>query len=185
MGMAGATAASLIQQTQSERERLMILVKPLSDEQADFKPFPDVWSVNEKLEHLVLAESSGVSKIWAAANGVRKGKPMWVGDHTNRGLSIDEVIAQTWKPKEKAPAIATPHIGGPLSYWLEYMSLAHDFLHRLEPLLNGLSLDTVIFPHFISGPLDAGQRIQFLTFHIIRHRTQILELMADPAFPKD
>jgi hypothetical protein len=181
--MISHTPTDLIKDTQAERRHLIHLVTPLSDSQTDFKPSPDVWSINQNLEHLVLAEVSGVSKIWAAAFGVRQGRPVWVGEHTNRGFHIDEIIARTWKPKETAPPIATPHIGGPLAFWLEYTALAHDLLNRLEPALAGLALESVIFPHFLSGPLDAGQRIQFLTFHIIRHRRQIERLMADPLFP--
>ncbi len=175
--------ASLIKQTQQERNRLIEVVEGLSDEQSNYKIRPDVWSVNEKLEHLVLAEVSGVSKIWSAAEGVRKGKPVWVGVHTNQGRSIEEIIARTWKPKETAPPIATPHIGGPLSYWLEYVKTYQLLLDKLEGVLDGLDPETVVFPHFLSGPLDAGQRLQFLRFHIVRHRDQITEMMADANFP--
>lgn len=131
----------------------------------------------------MLAEVSGNSKIWSAAQGVRKGKPMWAGEHTNRGLSIEEIISPTWKPKETAPPIATPHIGGPLSYWLEYFNLAHLLLDRLADVLHGLDPEAVLFPHFLCGPLDARQRIHFLRFHIRRHRNQITALMAAPGFP--
>jgi len=176
-------ASSLIKQTQEERSRLIELVNHLTDEQASYKPPQDVWSVNEKLEHLVLAEVSGISKIWSAAEGVRKGKPVWVGEHTNRGMTIEEIIARTWTPKVTAPPIATPHIGGPLSYWLEYLCTAGLLLDKLEGVLADLDLETVLFPHFICGPLDAGQRIHFLRFHIVRHRNQITELLVGSAFP--
>lgn len=177
------SAATLIEQTEAERTRLTDLVNGLTDEQANFKPSAETWSINEKIEHLVLAEVSGISKIWSAAEGIRKGKPVWVGDHTNRGKDIGEIISCTWKEKESAPPIATPHIGGPLSYWLEYLRLSRELLKRLEPHLMGLNLEDVLFPHFICGPLDAGQRIQFLTFHIERHRKQIETLMANASFP--
>ena len=177
------TSASLIKQVADERARLIDLVAGLSSEQASYKPTPETWSVNEKLEHLVLAEVSGVSKIWSAAEGVRSGKPVWVGEHTNRGSSIEQVIARTWKPREIAPPIATPHIGGPLSYWLEYLRTAQQLLNRLEPILAGLDLESILFPHFISGPLDAGQRIAFLRFHMMRHRVQIESMLTQKDFP--
>ncbi len=135
--------ASLIKQTQQERNRLIEVVEGLSDEQANYKIRPD----------------------------------------TNQGRSIEEIIARTWKPKETAPPIATPHIGGPLSYWLEYIKTSQLLLDKLEGVLDGLDPETVVFPHFLSGPLDAGQRLQFLRFHIVRHRDQITEMMADANFP--
>lgn len=167
----------LIARTQLERSRLLDLVRPLTNLQAEYKPAPETWSINEHLEHLVLAEVSGTSKIWAAAEGIRTEKPVWTGHHTNRGLSIEEIVARTWKSKEIAPPIATPHIGGPLSYWTEYLSLAGHLLDRLAPLLEDLDPETVVFPHFLCGPLDAAQRIDFLRFHILRHRRQIETLI--------
>src|SRR5271156_1263329 len=170
--------SSLIRQVSEERARLVELVASLSAEQASHKPTPQTWSANESLEHLVLAEMSGVSKIWSAAEGVRKGKPVWSGEHTNRGLSIEEVVACTWKPKEIAPPLVAPRFGGPPSYWLESFRHSQQLLDMLEPVLDGLDIEAVIFPHFLSGPLDAGQRIDFLRFHMLRHRGQIEEMLA-------
>ena len=41
----------------------------------------------------------------------------------------------------------------------------------------------MIFPHFLSGPLDAGQRIDFLRFHMLRHRGQIEGMLAQGDIP--
>jgi hypothetical protein len=97
------TPSSLIGHAAHERTRLIQLVAGLSGVQSSYKPTPQTWSVNENLEHLVLAEMSGVSKIWSAAEGVRKGIPVWRGEHTNRGLSIEEIVACTWKQKKLRP----------------------------------------------------------------------------------
>jgi len=175
--------SSLISQAAHERARLIQLVGGLSGVQSDYKPTPQTWSVNENLEHLVLAEMSGVSKIWSAAEGVRKGKPVWRGEHTNRGLSIEQIVACTWRPKEVAPPLVTPRFGGPSSYWLETLRTSQNVLERLEPVLDGLDIESVIFPHFLSGPLDAGQRIHFLRFHMMRHRSQIEEILGHVDFP--
>lgn len=169
--------STLIKKVAEARFGLVDLVAGLTSERASHKPTPQTWSANENLEHLVLAEMSGVSKIWAAAEGVRKGKPVWNGEHTNRGLSIEEVVARTWKPKEIAPPLVAPRFGGPPSYWLEALRQSQELLNKLEPVLDGLDIETVIFPHFLSGPLDAGQRIDFLRFHISRHRCQIEEML--------
>lgn len=101
----------------------------------------------------------------------------------NRGLSINEVIARTWKPKKIAPPIATPHIGGPLSYWMAYLRTSQTLLDQLDEMLAGLDPETVVFPHFLCGPLDAGQRVDFLRFHIAGHRGQMEELTRRSGFP--
>jgi DinB superfamily len=175
--------SSIIRQAAEERTRLIQLVAGLSDAQSNYKPTPQTWSANENLEHLVLAEMSGVSKIWSAAEGVRRGKPVWQGEHTNRGLPIEEVVARTWRPKEVAPPLVAPRFGGPPSYWLENLRSSQQLLERLEPVLEGLDIQCVIFPHFLSGPLDAGQRIHFLRFHMKRHRGQIEDIIALSDFP--
>jgi hypothetical protein len=175
--------SSLIRQAADERARLIQLVVGLSEVQSNYKPNDQTWSTNQYLEHLVLAEMSGVSKIWSAAESVRKGKPIWQGEHTNRGLSIEEVVARTWKSKEVAPPLVAPRFGGPASYWVENLRLSQHLLERLEPVLEGLPIESVIFPHFLSGPLDAGQRIDFLRFHMVRHRGQIENILAHADFP--
>jgi len=175
--------SSLIRQVAEERSRLVNLVTSLTSKQASHKPTPQTWSPTEILEHLVLAEISGVSKIWSAAEGVRDGEPVWKGEHTNRGLSIEEVVACTWKPKEIAPPLVAPRFGGPPSYWLEALRHSQLLLDRLEPVLDGLNIEAVIFPHFLSGPLDAGQRIDFLRFHMLRHRGQIEGMLAQGDIP--
>ena len=176
-------SSSLIRYAADERARLIALVAGLSDVQSNYKPNDQTWSVNQNLEHLVLAEMSGVSKIWSAAEGVRNGKPVWQGEHANRGLSIEEVVARTWKPKEVAPPLVEPRFGGPASYWLENLRSSQQLLERLEPVLEGLDIESVIFPHFLSGPLDAGQRIDFLRFHMMRHRGQIEGILGHADFP--
>jgi hypothetical protein len=178
------TAQELIHNVDEARRRVLAAVAVLTPAQAAFKPASDQWSVLENLEHLVLAEVSGVSKIWQAADSFRAGAPVFTGEHTNRGLSIDEVVVRTWKSKEIAPPIATPHIGGPLQYWITYTESCQSVLDRLGTVLEGLDLEEVIFPHFLSGPLDARQRLEFLRFHLDRHHAQILRLFHHQSFPR-
>lgn len=61
-------AGTLINDVAASRLRILQLVHTLSARQAAFKLNQDCWCINEILEHLVLAELSGVSKVWAAAN---------------------------------------------------------------------------------------------------------------------
>lgn len=175
--------ARLIRTVADSRSRVQQLVHGLSERQAAFKPTPDCWSINEILEHLVLAELVGVSKVWAAAEGVKSNHPAWSGEHSNAGLSIEEVVARTWKEKEVAPPVATPHIGGPLSYWVETLGLGQTLLEGLGRFLQGMDLRTIVCPHVICGPLDAAQRIQFLRFHLDRHRDQMERLLNQSDFP--
>jgi hypothetical protein len=48
----------------------------------------------------------------------------------------------------------------------------------LAPRLAGLDLIAVIVPHHLSGPLDAGQRLAFVRWHLEHHRQQIAAIVA-------
>jgi len=173
---------TLVDEVRSGRKRVLAAVDQLTSEQGAFKPAPDKWCINEILEHLVMAEQSGITKMWLAAEGVRSGKPVWTGVHSNQGLSIEDIVARTWKAHEIAPPICTPMYGGPLAYWKEAFALCQFLLDALQPVLTGLDLENVIYPHFISGPLDLRQRLEFLRFHMDRHYGQIERVKQIPGF---
>lgn len=176
--------AQLVEEVGSSRSRVLQLLGRFSERQASFKPTQDCWSISEILEHLVLAELAGVSKVWTATEGVKSNRPVWNGKNNNAGLSIDEVVARTWKEKEIAPAIATPHMGGPLAYWAEIFKLGQSLLEALGQFLQGMDMTAIVYPHVLCGPLDASQRIEFLRFHIDRHLRQIERLTNRPDFPE-
>lgn len=173
----------LVGSVEGARNALIDTVTNLRPDQATFKPSPDEWSIVENIEHLYLAEISGLTKIWAAARQVRAGVA-WADARPNHGKSIEDVVATTWKPKELAPGIATPHIGGPLEAWISSLRSLRWVLADLATELDGLDLEAIVFPHYLSGPLDGRQRLQFLRFHMERHLEQIRRVQSHPTFPK-
>src|ERR1700687_3276804 len=99
----------LVQDVEQSRAALIAAVSSLTEAQGALKPAEGQWSVAEALEHLYLAELSGIAKIWAALDALRAGKG-WAEARPNRGKSIEAIVAATWKANEVAPPIATPHI---------------------------------------------------------------------------
>lgn len=175
----------LIQQTEQSRDQFLASVAHLTFAQATFQPAPDSWSILAITEHIVRAEQSGVMGMWKALDGIRQGNPVWSGEPIHRGLSIEEVVARTWQSKEKVPEIAAPIWGGSLSYWIAMLKAQRVLLQELAAALDGYDLETILFPHPISGPLDVRQRLEFLRFHLDRHRAQIEAVKAHPDFPLD
>ena len=135
------------------------------------------------LEHLYLAEISGIVKIWAALLDARAGRP-WQGALPHKGRTIEDVIDRTWKAKEIAPPVATPHIGGPKAVWVSALRSLNAPLRDLASHLTDEELDRVVFPHVLSGPLDARQRLEFLRFHMERHSAQVHRIRTHPDFPR-
>lgn len=66
--------STVVDEARSSRKRVLAAVDQLTSEQGAFKPAADKWCINEILQHLVMAEQSGITKMWLAAEGVRSGK---------------------------------------------------------------------------------------------------------------
>lgn len=174
----------LIQQVAAARQSFILAVSGLTPEQANFKPAPEAWSVNENVEHMVWAEQGGINSIWKAIYGVRSGRPVFIGEDVHRGLPIEDIIRTTWQEKEQVPESAKPRWGGPIDYWISSLDACQHILEGLGKGLADMDLEKVIYPHVISGPLDARQRLEFLRFHLNRHQGQVERIKQDPQFPK-
>jgi hypothetical protein len=173
----------LIAAVEQARQQYLAPLASLTAEQATYRVAPTAWSIAQITEHLHHAESGGINLIWRAAEGVARGAPVWSGESPNRGLSIEEVVQRTWQPQETSPESALPRVGGPFRYWTAALRSCSGLLAELKVALFGLSLEDVIYPHAISGPLDARQRLQFLAFHLDRHARQVTEIMGHAEFP--
>ena len=173
----------LVESVEQARTALLERAAAFSSAEAAFRPAEGDWSIAEIVEHLYLAELSGVTKIWAALEQRRAGQ-LWNGDLPNRGKKIEEIVAATWKPRELAPPVATPSIGGPIAAWISNLRSLRTVLDDLATELETVNLEELVFPHFLSGPLDARQRLEFLRFHLERHGAQIERVRSHPAFPQ-
>lgn len=175
--------ARLLDAVAAARSRYLDAVGGLSPAQAAFTPTPERWSVLALTEHLVLAEQAGVNGLWRALDGYRAGTVIWTGKPIHRALTIEEVIERTWQPKEQVPEIAAPRWGGTLAFWAASLQAQQAVLAALADALAGVPLEAIIYPHPISGPLDARQRLEFLRFHLDRHRAQVEAIKTEAAFP--
>jgi hypothetical protein len=170
--------ASLLADVHTARVRVLDAVRGLTVEQGADRPGPGQWNVQEVLEHLVLAERGGYDLIRTAAERWRAGDPVWSGDSENAGQAIEQVIERTWKPRETAPESATPTGRWSAGIWAAHLSSCDALLSDLPAVLAGLPLERVIYPHFLCGPLDVVQRLEFLRFHLERHAEQVRRIRA-------
>ena len=164
---------SLLERIARSRTAFITAVDKLTDEQARLKPAPAEWSVLEITEHMVWAEQIGVCGMFNAIQALKSGTPIWKGTSPNAGLTIEEIVAKTWQPKEVVPKVAEPRWGGSLQYWITCLKNAQLTLVELQQLAEDVDLTVAIYPHPISGPMDIIQRLEFLSFHLDRHRDQV------------
>jgi hypothetical protein len=178
-----SSAQSLVNDVAAARARYLETLGTPTPSQATFKPESNDWCLVEITEHITIAEQVGINGIWKALEGYRRGAPVWAGDPIHRGKPIETVIQATWREREQVPPVAAPRWGGPIQYWVAALRSSQPVLEQLGDALRGVDLAEIIYPHPISGPLDARQRLEFLRFHLDRHRDQIIRVRSHAAFP--
>jgi hypothetical protein len=175
--------ARLIHEVENARTHFLNAVAALTPEQAHFRPGPEVWSVVDNTEHIVRAEWGGINAMWRAVHAAGTDEPASHSDPPHRGKSIEQIISETWREKEQVPPVAAPSWGGPLAFWTAALEANGRILKALGEVLERHDLEAFHYPHPISGPLDMRQRLEFLRFHLDRHRNQVEVLKRHDGFP--
>ena len=165
---------------ESTKQGVLDATAGLSEAQWNFKPGPDRWSVAEVTEHIATAEGflRGMinEKVMAAP-------PRPDGEDVK---AIDELVLtavpdrtqhrQAPEPLKPANQYGSPQ--GSLKKFIESRGETEDFLRTHDDLR----------AHAIDSPLgkklDAYEWVLFIGAHSARHTKQILEVKADPNFPK-
>jgi len=178
--------------TQADRDRAMKYLEStkqgvldatagLSDAQWNFKPAPDRWSVAEVTEHIAAAEGYLRGMI---TEKVMTAPPRPEGEDVK---AIDEMVLtaipdRTQHRQAPEPLKPTNRFGSPqgsLKQFTESRAQTEDFLRTHDDLR----------AHAIDSPLgkklDAYEWVLFIAAHSERHTKQILEVKADPNFPKN
>jgi uncharacterized damage-inducible protein DinB len=186
-----ALVSSAFSQTQAEKDKAMQYLestkqgvidatKGLSAAQWNFKSAPDRWSVAEVMEHIAAAEDYIRGNI---TQNVMKAPARGASEDV-KALD-DTVVAKVPDRSHKAqapePLKPTNRFGSPeaaLKHFLESRQETEAFLTSHNDLRD----------HATDSPmgkkLDAYEWVLFLTAHSERHTKQILEVKADPNFPK-
>lgn len=159
------------------RSEYLQTAKLFTETQAQNKPNHDIWNAVEITEHLYWAEQGGILSIWKTLMANKKGEAIWEGEKIHKGKAMETIIAETWKEKEEVPAVAAPRLGGPIAYWMAMLGSLEQVLFNLQNIITEEDLTLMTPPHPISGPFDVGQRLEFLAFHINRHKVQLSNLL--------
>ena len=189
--MLTATAVFSSAQTQAERDRaiqylektrqgVLEATKGLSAAQWNFKPAPDRWSVAEVTEHIAAAEDFTYGDI---QDKIMKAPARPAGEDVK---AIDEFVLaavpdRTQKAQAPEPLKPTNRFGSPegsLKHFEESRAKTEDLAK------NGQGLRDHAEDSFLGKKLDPYEWILFISAHSERHTKQILEVKADPNFPK-
>lgn len=173
-------AVSYLQHT---RDGVVAATKGLSEAQMKFKPAPDRWSVAETLEHIAVAEDFLFLSI---ADKAMKAPP---GPADRDTAKIDGMVLAMIPDRSHKAQAPPPLI--PTGRWTPAETLDHfqksraktiEFLETSQGLRQHV---TAIADSPLGQPMDAYEWLLFIAAHSERHTKQILEVKADPNFPKN
>jgi uncharacterized damage-inducible protein DinB len=170
-----------VQYLEQTRDGVVAAVKGLSDAQMKFKSAPDRWSVAETLEHIAVSEDFLFQNI---TNNIMKA-PAGAPD---RDTAKIDAFVLTAVPDRSHKAQA-PEPLKPTARWTPAETLDH-FLQSRAKTIAFLQSTPDLRAHVVNGPplnqpLDAYDWLLFISAHSERHTKQILEVKADPNFPKN
>jgi DinB superfamily len=169
-----------LQYLEQTRDGVVAATKGLSEAQLTFKPAPDRWSIAQVLEHITVVEGAIYGNV---TENIMKAPP---GAPDRDTAKIDaEVFAMVpdRTHKVKAPEQFVPNGRWPatdtLDQFLKTRARTIAFFESTPDLRAHVGGQGFL------GPLDAYEWIMFTAAHSARHTKQILEVKADPNFPKN
>jgi len=164
------------------RQKFLESIKGLSDEQWKFKAGPDRWSIAEVAEHIGISETT----LFGMVTGQVMKSPADPSKRAAAKGKEDQVLKMIPDRTTKAQA---PEMLKPIGRWPDRETLTKEFKKNRETAID--FIETTKEPlrdHFGPNPvfteLDAWQWILFMAAHSERHTAQIIEVKADPKFPK-
>jgi len=178
--------------TKEERDRAIDYLKEtqkdflaategLSDAQWKFKAAPDRWSIAEVAEHIAVTEGT----IWKLVNEMMKSPatPEKAADAKGK----DEIILT--KVPDRSRKAQAPEQLKPTGRWATRAALVKDYEdNRSQEIAFLKDTKEDLRNHFGEHPflktIDAYQWLLLNGAHCKRHTLQILEVKADPNYPK-
>ena len=173
-----------IAELEGSKQMFLDATKGLSAAQWNFKSTPDRWSIAECAEHIALAEgfifgrvTDGVMKtpLTPEKRDATKGKDeliLKIVQDRSHKATAPEPIDPTKRPMTAEDSV---------KLFLESRAKSEDFIKTTQEDLRDHMYD---HPVPAIGTLDAYQWVMFMSGHTRRHTLQILEVKADPNFPK-
>lgn len=160
------------------RERLKETVSDLTDEQANFLPEGEKWSVANLVEHIAIVEN-GITRIFAKllTEAQAAGAAATQGEAK---ISEDFLQKLSWGRTQKFEAPERVHPSGEktIAESMAKLDENRQKLEELRPLFESVECSDFKFPHPAFGDLSAHEWLALLGGHEMRHIQQIKNLLA-------
>jgi hypothetical protein len=186
---AGAARGQALSQTEKDsalkylettKKGVLDATKGLSEAQWNFKPAPERWSIAQVMEHIAAAEDFlrglDTEQVMKAPAG-EPGRDVKKTDDAVLAMVPDRSNKrQAPEPLQPSNRFGSPE--GSIKHFVESRATTEDFLKNTAGLRDHV-LDSPM------GKLDGYEFILLVAAHSERHTKQILEVKADPNFPKN
>lgn len=178
--MTDAERAYLLDQLETSKQKLLASIDGLSPAQWKFKPAPNVWSVAECSEHIILAES-------LLFNWAQKGlaSPATTRPDSSNTDFDRTLVAKTEDRSQKGTA---PEALVPSGKFATPADAAREFTARRDKTIAYVkTTDAPLRTHTVQAPfgtVDIYQCLLVIAAHSARHTAQIREVESNPSYPK-
>jgi DinB superfamily len=172
--------AYLLDQMEQSKKGVIASISGLTQSQWTFKPAPNVWSVQECAEHIILSEEY----IFGGVQQVLKSPA--VERPANSNAEYDHKLTagvQDRSRKATAPEPLTPgaKYATPADAIREFTARRDKTIAYAKSTNDDLRVHVGPGP---AGPMDAYQFLLLIAAHSARHTAQIKEVEANAEFPK-
>jgi DinB family protein len=178
--------AELVKSHDQSLNMLLGLISGLSDEQWTFKQNPKRWSVGECAEHIVRSERALFQNAVKAMQNPPD--PDWF-ERTNRKAAFIRKVIPNRNANGVGGAQAPIEIQ-PTEKWgrakaiEEFYKIHGEVRAYIETMPREIKNHTSRHPFPIFNWLNAYDWLLYLPLHTVRHCKQIIEVQADPRYPK-
>ena len=186
LGRAGGGALSdqertyLIEQLEQSRKAMLASIDGITEAQWTFKPAPNVWSVQECAEHIVLAEGY----IFGGAQQILKTPAVERPERSNSDVDhilVDRVQDRSQKATAPEPLVPGRKFATPADASKAFIVAREKTVAYVKSTQDDLRTHVGPSP---AGPMDSYQFLLLLSAHSARHTAQIREVEANPSYPK-
>jgi DinB superfamily len=155
----------------------------VSDQQWNWKPAPERWSVGETSEHIVLAEALLFNFIQRALAGPPN--PGWEEQTKGKTEFLIQVMAsQEGKAAAPQPLVPCERVTR-VEVKERFATKRTDIVKFTSETHLALKGFTLAHPFPVFGTLNAYQWLIYVPLHTLRHNKQIAELKATSGYPSN
>jgi len=191
------------------RRETLALVEGLDQEQSEFRPAEDKWSVGQVLDHLLKLDELVIRELEITLDQRRSGLPFvyrslgdvdttlpWVLRPILPFVEIpfsffNAVFPQSWRRALtgnrniplQAPGIIKPRSGRPIDTLREELRLTYDVLEQQQNDNEKYNLNNVYYYNPITGLNSVAGMYKFIANHEERHQGQLRDILDDASFP--